>query len=379
MSLVVFIPTFQRPEALQWSLQSVLLQDTHQIDPNEELRIVILNNDISTIQLVEDAVKKSLDILGENCFNNISIVHRNPQLLGVLNFYNGISENTTEGDIAILHGDDDIMLQGSLVKRYIVAKESMSSFNISKTSGKIYLFKNDRNIYLSSKEALIGKDISPKWHWTSKDDLVDYSLPFVSAYCYKIGPEFWSCYNQAKKWADDLPLEPKIRLPFLPFYIGLSAWINKQLVVIPEELVLRGQLLQSRGIFPPRIVTEYANTGIILQTGLAVLNNEDLGSIMELDDLRASIRRFAAEYLFFSLFKRDGVSFSQLKHLYHLSKIRWWSRELLFSIMFSTPSKIIKNVCGLRHLRNRLSGWGHQLSPEDFWAIWAGSYKRQDQ
>jgi len=378
MAVVVLLPTFQRPETLQWSLQSVLLQDTSKIDSNEELRIVILNNDISTKKLVEDVVKKVLNIVGKGSFKSILIVHRDPPLLGVFNFYQGVAENTRDGDIAFLHGDDDIMLPGSLVKRYLVARESDSAFNIAKTTGKMFFFKKDRNIYLDSKNAIVATKISPKWRWATKDDLVDYSLPFVSAYCYKIGPEFWACYKQAMKWADALPLEPKIRFPFFPFYMGLSAGINKQLAVIPEVLVRRGQLLQTRGLLPPRAVTEYANTGIILQTGLAVLNNEELGAIIELDDLRASVRKATTEYLFFSLFKRDGVSFSQLKNLYRLTKMRWWSRELLFRIMFSTGSKIIKKVCGLTNLRNRLSGWGHRLSPEDFWAIWKASCKQQD-
>lgn len=379
MAVVVLLPTFQRPETLPWSLQSVLLQDTSKIDSNEELRIVILNNDILTKHLVEDAVKKSLNIVGKNRFKSTTVVHRDPPLLGIFNFYQGLAENTRDGDIAFLHGDDDIMLPGSLAKRYLVARESNSAFNIAKTTGKMIFFKKDRNIYIDNKEMIIDSDISPKWRWATKGDLVDYSLPFVSAYCYKIGPEFWACYEQAKKWADAVPLEPKIRLPFLPFYMGLSAWVNKQLVVIPEVLVRRGQLLQSRGLLPPRVVTEYANTGIILQTGLAVLNNKDLGSIIELNEIRNSVRKATAAHIFFSLFRRDGVTLSQLKHLYHLTKTRWGSKELLFRIMFSTGSTIIKNVCGLNYLRNRLSGWGHRTSPEDFWLLWKTSYKQQEQ
>lgn len=159
--------------------------------------------------------------------------------------------------------------------------------------------------------------------------------------------------------------------------MGVSAWINEQLVVIPETLVRRGQLLQSRGLLPPRVVTEYANTGIILQTGLAVLNGEKLGSIAEINGIRNSVRKAAAAHLIFSLFRRDGVSFSQLKDLYRLTKMQWWSRDLLFKIIFSSSSTIIKNVCGLNHLRNRLSGWGHRLSPEEFWILWKASYKHQ--
>ena len=235
---------------------------------------------------------------------------------------------------------------------------------------KCFFFKEDENIYIDSNQLANDSNLSLNWRQATKDDLVDYSLPFVSAYGYKIGPEFWACYKQAKKWADALSLEPKIRLPFLPFYMGISAWMNKQLAVIPEVLVSRGQLLQARGLFPPRFVTEYANTGIILQTGLAVLNNDDLGPVAELDNLRSSVRVATAPHLFFSLFGRDGVTLSQLKYLYRLTKTRWWSNNLLFKIIFGTGSTIFKSVCGINNLRNRLSGWGRRLSPDDFWVLW---------
>jgi len=370
MAVVVLIPTFQRPETLSWSLQSVLLQDTQGIDFKEELRIIILNNDVLTKHLVEDAVKKTLGNAIKHRFKSVTIVHRDPPLLGIFNFYHGLADNTCDGDIAFLHGDDDIMLAGSLAKRYLAARQSNLAFQIAKATGKMFFFKEDGNIYLDSKRLTRDSNLSLNWRQATKDDLVDYSLPFVSAYSYKIGPEFWACYKQARKWADALSLEPKIRLPFLPFYMGLSAWINNQLTVIPEVLIRRGQLLQSRGLLPPRVVTEYANTGIILQTGLAVLNNEDLGSIAELDELRSSVKDATAPYLFFSLFRRDGVSLSQLKYLHRLTKIRWWSKDLLFKIIIGTGSTIFKSVCGINNLRNRLSGWGHRLSPEDFWILW---------
>lgn len=370
MAVVVLIPTFQRPETLPWSLRSVLLQDTKDIDSNEELRIVVLNNDVNTKRQVEDAVNKTLNCTDKKRFKSLTIVHRDPPLLGVFNFYQGLAENTCDGDIAFLHGDDDIMLAGSLAKRYLAARQSNLAFQIVKTIGKIFFFKEDGNIYIDNKQLVSARNLSLDWRQAAKDDLVDYSLPFVSAYSYKIGPEFWACYKQAKKWADALSLEPKIRLPFLPFYMGLSAWINKQLAVIPEVLLRRGQLLQLRGLLPPRVVTEYANTGIILQTGLAVLNNEDLGPISELDELRSSFRCATAPYLFFSLFRRDGVSLPQLKYLYCLTKMRWCSKDLLFKIIFGTGSTIFKSICGINNLRNRLSGWGHRLSPVDFWILW---------
>jgi len=369
MSVVVLIPTYQRPETLKWSLKSVLLQDTTKII-DEKLKIVILNNDTGT-KVVETAVQETIDDIGKRRFNEISIIHRDPPILGIYNFYNGIFENTSEGDIAILHGDDDIMLQGSLTKRYFIAKESNAAFNICNTSAKVYFFRNDINVYLQKKERKVNSKEMANWSQASKEDLLKYSLPFVSAYCYKIGPEFWYCYEEAKKWAEDLPLEPKIRLPFLPFYMGISAWLNKQLVVIQEDLVLRGQLLESRFFLPPRFVTEYANTGIIMQTGLAVLNNSKLGVLKELDELRIDMRKATAPYLFFSFFKRDGVTLTQLRELYSLTKTNWMSKEYILKTIIENFKSISRNILFLNNLRNRLSGWGQKTEPQKFWSEWA--------
>ncbi len=370
MAVVVIIPTFQRPETLVWSLQSVLMQDVRAISPSEELRIVILNNDPGTKDKVEAAVRKSLVFADKHGFNRVTTIHRDPPLLGIFNLYLGLKEYTSDGDIAFLHGDDDIMISGTLVRRYQVARNSNAAFNIGKTSGKMFFFKNDPCIYVDDKEISNITATQLNWRWASKQDLTAYSLPFVSAYCYRMGPEFWSCYNQAKGWADALPLESKIRLPFLPFYIGLAAWVNKCLAVMPEEVVRRGQLLQSRGLLPPRVITEYANTGIILQTGLAVTSNEFLGAVEDLDDVRNGLKSAVSEYLFFSLYRRDGVSLGQLKALWAQTKVSLWRGNFLLRAVFCACTTIAKNIFMLNNLRNRLSGWGRRLSSENFWALW---------
>src|SRR3990172_13080532 len=111
MAVVVVIPTFQRPETLFWSLKSVLLQKSDDLK-KLDCRIVVLNNDLSTKLEVVKSVDKALSAVGQGVFRSVQLFHRDPPLLGTENFYRGISENTQTGDIAFIHGDDDIMYPG---------------------------------------------------------------------------------------------------------------------------------------------------------------------------------------------------------------------------------------------------------------------------
>lgn len=373
MAVVVIIPTYQRPETLFWSLKSVLLQkfaDNKQC----ECRIVVLNNDLSTKHEVAKTVDRALSIIGQGVFESVQLFHRDPPLSGTENFYRGISEHTKNGDVAFIHGDDDIMYQGSLEKRARMLESHDAAFLINKSSGKVFFFKNQENIYVSSgkHERHISSENSsiPNCRLAVKEDLLNYSIPFVSAYGYKIGDEFWNCCREAYRWADALPFERKIRHPFLPFYMGLSAWKNGQLIVCPENMVMRGQLLRSRGVLPPKVVTEYANTGIIFLTGLAVLNNSDLSAFPELNDLRRAFRKNAAEYIVSAFYKRDGVSLEKLFTLIDLANLKLSSEGLVLRAVYVNSKRLFTTMLGLSNIRNRIRGWGACTNPGDFWVKW---------
>lgn len=381
MAVVVIIPTYQRPETLFWSLKSVLLQKFSDNNQSER-RIVVLNNDVSTKLQVTEVVDRALSLVGRGVFESVLLFHRDPPISGVENFYRGISEHTRNGDIAFIHGDDDIMCQGSLEKRAGMLESHDAAFLITKSSGRVFFFENQENIFISSEkhERHISAEESsiPQCRLAVKEDLLNYSIPFVSAYGYKIGNEFWNCYREAYRWADALSFEPKIRHPFIPFYMGISAWKNGQLIVCPENMVMRGQLLQSRGVLPPKVVTEYANTGIILLTGLAVLNNSDLSVYQELNDLRRVFSINAAEYIASAFYRRDGVSLEKLFALINLSNLKLNSKDLVLRAVYGNGKRIFAAMLGLSNLRSRIRGWGACTNPEDFWAQWSGcAYRRQ--
>jgi len=338
-------------------------------------KIVVLNNDLSTKPDVIRSVERALSDVGHGVFRSVQLIHRDPPLLGTENFYRGISESVQAGDIAFIHGDDDIMSSGSLEKRARILDSQDKAFLITKSSSGVYFFLDDKNIYVNPAKG--AANISERGSGIGEyriaviEDLLEYSIPFVSAYGYKIGDGFWNCFQEAYRWADALPLEPRIKYPFLPFYMGLSAWKNGQLMVCPENMLMRGQLLRSRGAMPPKVVTEYANTGIILLTGLAVLNNAELSAIPELNELRQSFRKNASEYIVSAFYKRDGVSLGKLLELIKLADFRLNSASMIFRAAQGNGKRLIGETMGLSNFRNRVRGWGVRTAPVDFWLKWS--------
>jgi uridine kinase len=88
------------------------------------------------------------------------------------------------------------------------------------------------------------------------------------------------------------------------------------LATADNNIVIRGTLFNKNMIRYPRVETEYANTGIILLTGLFVLKNKDLEKINDFDILRDSFKQACNDFLLVTLLKKDGVSFNELKRLF---------------------------------------------------------------
>ena len=145
MSLLILIPTFQRLTTLYWSLDSVLKQTL----PNDNFysKILILNNDTS--DNYNDVSKVVRSVLKNNPAHNFDLVdikQGDNSVTPIKNIYGAIKENTINGDIAIIHCDDDIMLPNTLLNRYLVAKTSDFEIIVSKFLESAYFFVKDENI-----------------------------------------------------------------------------------------------------------------------------------------------------------------------------------------------------------------------------------------
>lgn len=367
MPIVVLLPTFQRPQCLEWSLQSVLSQDTSAIPPDERIRVIIINHD--TEHLAVDAAVRRVK---PNPRMELKVIHSGPPASGFVKSYDELMAHTAHGDIAMIHGDDDIMVQGSLATRYTATLSSGAAVSVCKWHDGILFFRDRDEMFLKPGYEPRRASCLPEWRHVEPSDLSSFGLPFLSAYCYRMGDEFASCCDQALSWGLSLPLDFRVGLLMSPFFLGISAWHKQQLIAIPHTLVQRGRLLSTyRSFLAPRHIATPANYGIVILSAMAVLKNADLCSIAALDDLRSQVEKECFRSLVYAWTRKDDptTTRSQLSELLRLSGLslrgaRRWT--------YIAPGvvQMAKSSLGLSGLRARLSGWGKPVKREEFWPLW---------
>ena len=364
MSLIIFIPTFQRPKTLMWSLDSVLKQNF-----NKEYfkKIYIINNDIDTKVDVENCVETCMKNNHTNNFDSIEILQGDNSIPGTKNLYGIIKSNSSNEDVAIIHCDDDIMLPDTLDYRYFAALNSNFDWLIAKAIGTAFFFTGQDNVYFNDFDK-VHKQENISYQEATVETLTNYSIPFLSVYTFKTNKGFWNLYDQAINWSDAMPYEPRIKYPFVPFFIGLAAYKDRNLACSDTHIVIRGQLFKLNRISLPIVVTEYANTGIVLLTGLSVLMNRDLINDSNFDNIRIEFKKNTDDFLLQTLFKRDGVKFNELKYLFETTNTSMNSFNFIKKINFKTLRNLFNNlIFDTRFIMTSLKGWGEKSTITEFW------------
>ena len=368
MRLVILIPTYQRPSTLIWSLQSVIRQKF--ANSNFTKKIFILNNDPYYKNQVNQSVNQVVKNNPHHEFDMIEIIQGNTTIPAIKNIFGTLKAITEKGDIAIIHGDDDIMLPSSLFFRYNSALACDKNIFTVNCLWTCFFVKQKAGVCLDTINNPYER-CKPYQHSPATiDDLTAYPLPFISIYTYKISEAFWTIFDLAVQWSDQLPFEPKIKYPFVPYFIGLAAYHTNQLGVAKVNVVIRGQLFSKRKLLPPLTVTEYANGGIILLTGLAVLKNETLNNNPDFDLLRKNTRESIKEHVFQSFARRDGLSILQLLNLYRIAEPSLSFKDFSTSIILKNFRKLFNNILFTTNLKRWLVGWGKETSMQEFWEKW---------
>ena len=368
MKLIVLIPTFKRPATLYWSLKSVLTQQFEQV--NLMKSIYILNNDPDTKVEVDLVVNNLLEEFSNHEFDLVKISQGDLTLPTIKKIYSFIHSISDPNDIVIIHGDDDIMLDNTLYNRFKAAVNSNECVTISKAIGTCYFINNKDGIFIDSIKTNISKSTKIEFFKAINSDLTDYSIPFFSVYNHKIGHDFWEIYKQAIFWADELPFLPNIKYPFVPFFIGLSAYLNNHLSTSNSVVVIRGQYIRNNRILPPSVITEYANTGIIMLTGLAILRNSTLINNKDYDKIRFEFEKNANDFLLQTFFKRDGMSLKELKLLFALAKIKFSFQSVFRNINLVSLRNLFNNIFfDTKYIKKKFVGWGHETSNIEFWNL----------
>jgi len=368
MRLIILIPTYQRPSTLIWSLQSVIRQKF--ASSKFTKKIIILNNDPNYKTQVDQSVNQVLKNNPDHEFDAIEIIQGNTTISTIKGVYDNLKAITETGDIAIIHGDDDIMLPNSLLFRYNSALASKLNVFIVNCLWSCFFIKQKAGIFLDTLDNPYESAKPYQYSLPNSEEVASYALPFISIYTYKISDEFWSIYDLAIQWSDQLPFAPRIKYPFIPYYIGLAAYLRMQLGVANVNLVIRGQLYSMRTILPPLTVTEYANGGIILLTGLAVLNNNTLKNNPNFHLIRHNHREGTKKHVFQSFVRRDGLSIPQLLNLYRIAEPAFTVNDVTTSIILKNCRQLFNNIFFTGNLKRWFTGWGKETTMQEFWEKW---------
>lgn len=368
MRLIILIPTFQRPSTLVWSLQSVIRQKFANL--KIEKKIFVLNNDPNYREKVNQSVSFVLNNNIDHEFDHIEILQGDTTIPSIKNMYGNLQRLTQNDDIAIIHGDDDILLPNTLEFRVESAMKSDKQVLIANALMSCSFLLNREGIFLSNVKEPYQRGISYDSVAPNQKDISTFSLPFISIYTYKINKTFWKIFDTAIHWADELPFAPKIKYPFVPYFIGLSAHHYRELAVADVNIVIRGQLFSLRKFLPPKTVTEYANGGIILLTGLAILNNSVLSNDSDFDDLRVIHRKSTLKLVFQSFTRRDGVSLKKLFELYKIAKANFSIKEFTPKIILLNIRHLFDNLLFTQNISRIIKGWGPETHFLEFWKNW---------
>ena len=265
------------------------------------------------------------------------------------------------------------MLPNTLESRYIAAINSNYDIIISKFLESAYFFVNDENIYLNLKNITISEII--KLNKAIADDLINYSIPFLSIYTYKTSKTFWEIYEQAIFWSDEMPYEPKIKYPFIPFFIGLSAYNKNKLATYNTDVVIRGHLFKRNFFKFPTVVTEYVNAGIILLTGESVLRNPELNKNIDFDNLRLDFKKTVDAFILQTLFKRGGVKFIELLYLFKTTNRVLSLKTYIINITFKSLRNLFNNIIfDTRYIKKYIFGWGIKFSKNNFSKLYSNNF-----
>ena len=368
MRLIILIPTYQRPSTLIWSLQSVIRQEF--ANSKFTKKIIILNNDPNYKTQVDQSVNQVVKNNPNHAFDAIEIIQGNTTISTIKGVYDNLKSITETGDIAIIHGDDDIMLPNSLQFRYDSALASKLNVFIANCLWSCFFVKQKAGIFLDTLENPYESAKPYQYSLPNSDEVASYALPFISIYTYKISDEFWSNYDLAIRWSDQLPFEPRIKYPFVPYFVGLAAYLRMQLGVANVNLVIRGQLFSKRTFLPPLTVTEYANGGIILLTGLAVLNNDTLKNNPNFHLIKYNHREGTKKHIFQSFVRRDGLSIPQLLNLYRIADPAFTVKDFTISIILKNCRQLFNNIFFTTNLKRWFVGWGKETTLQEFWEKW---------
>lgn len=237
MSVLVVVPTFRRPGPLRWSLASVLQQSA---EPGA--RVVVVNNGGDDGE-VDRAVASTLKVCSRAEWR-VEVIHRRPAIDPVVSWFGALRERGRDGDIALIHGDDDILLPESVGVRARALRSAGADILICRGAGNIVFWDDAASrASLDVGVPLVSATAAPPRRPGARE-LAQYECGFIGNATYTLGEGFWAIYQRALAALERQPLTQPSQRAMMPLVLAILCNDAGTLAVADIYSTLRGQLIE---------------------------------------------------------------------------------------------------------------------------------------
>jgi glycosyltransferase involved in cell wall biosynthesis len=297
LTVNVVVPTYRRPEFLYWTLRSILKQRL----TNGALIVHVVNND-SQVDDVNEAVERALRAEpAASSSARVNVVHRTPPLPPAESWAKAMLECARDGEILIVHCDDDIMLPGSLENRSRTLGYGRSPFAalLSRDAGMI-LYKRDENSFHLSRtldHSLQYSRVNGDAFEARPRDVAVYPGALFSAYAYVLNDAYRETQALYERVLLDVPQTFREGAAImLPVNFAAAASLRRALLAHPLPVCARGMFFHEYVASDGRVAWD---AGYLYLSTLAFLDS--LKQLVDADtqalrDLRVIYERQSARW-----------------------------------------------------------------------------------
>ncbi len=237
--MLVVLPTYKRLDCLGLSLQSVFDNEPVQ----EPMRLVIANNYPPHRQAVEEIVAAFAQHPNYEKWH--VVFHHWPATVpAVDNWYGTIAQYAAEGEIVLLHGDDDLLTPWSLRHRYEAFHAGAGDLLLSGVSGSVTYLDGDKLHYQGVAPLRDAGAVVP----LTAENFEPYGNVFIGSHTYRHTETFRQAIQLAKNWTDGQSwIDYDTRNLMFPYYLVLAIFeLNGRVTGARWHGCIRGTALHER-------------------------------------------------------------------------------------------------------------------------------------
>lgn len=358
--MLVILPTYRRLRALPTVMRSIYSCSL----PNLQCRprLVVVNNYPGNAQNVGEIVRQvsSQDRRALKWETNVLL--RGKSLAPADNWFGALERFASNGEIATLHGDDDVMLPWGLTDRCAAQSAQSADLVLARVGGGVTFLENGK-LLLSWP---VPSRASGPSAIVSFSEVEEYAPAHIGNVFVRYSDRIGSAIQKARDWTEQLDwMDYSSRTVIFPYLLTIACSVlGLRIAALQEVCQLRGCELGDK-VRAPFGVPGW-NPGFACLVAWLILSNEELGPIKALERSRKSYAEEAARW-YLTYFLDPRISGTVLRTTLLRAKLSIRTRHILAGIR-----KLIPHWLGLNNARTRIRVLaGEAQSTDDFLAALA--------